>query len=76
MPEHEVGLRIPQRIWIKNVDIEIPVRSDGALLGRIHISQGSVDWVPAQKHHRFRLSWERFAAVMAAEGRRLPRGGD
>jgi hypothetical protein len=73
MPEHEVGLQIPQRIWIKNVDIQIPVRSDGQLLGQIHISQGSVDWIPAKKHHRFRLGWERFAQVMADEGRRLPR---
>jgi hypothetical protein len=72
VPEHEVGLRIPQRIWIKNVDIEIPIRSDGRLLGRIHISRGSLDWLPAQKQHRYRLSWERFAEVMAEHGRRRP----
>jgi len=43
MPTHEVGLHIPANIWLAKLDIEIPVRSDGEYLGRLHISQGSVD---------------------------------
>jgi hypothetical protein len=70
MAEHEVGLQIPQTIWIKHVDIEVPIRADGRLLGRIHISQGSIDWIPARKQHRYRLSWERFGEVMTDNGLR------
>jgi hypothetical protein len=69
MPRHEVGLHIPANIWLAKLDIEIPVRSDGVYLGRLHISQGSVDWIAGRQQRGRRLSWERFAELMDVEGR-------
>jgi hypothetical protein len=71
MPTHEVGLYVPDTIWLSKVDIEIPVRSDGEYIGRLHISQGSVDWIGARQQHGHRLSWEKFAEVMTASGSRF-----
>lgn len=53
-----------------NTDVEIKVFSDAAKLGELHISKGSVDWLPARRPVEIRLSWEKFAQVMEeAEGR-------
>jgi hypothetical protein len=72
MAQHDVGLKIPQTLWIEGIDIRIPVWSDGARLGEIHISKGSLDWIPAGKTKRngHRASWERFAELMENETRR------
>lgn len=56
---------------IKNLDVEIAVRSDDELLGTLKISKGSIDWLPAHATtYKYKLGWERFAALMEAEGRR------
>jgi hypothetical protein len=55
---------------VVNADAEIEVRdTDGELLGRLLISRGSVDWVPANKQLRHRMNWKRFARMMESEGR-------
>jgi len=38
-------------------------------MGRVSISQGSIDWVPSPKSRSgYWLSWEDFAALMAEHG--------
>jgi hypothetical protein len=71
MARHEVGLDIRPTIWLSKVDIEIPVRSDGRFIGSLHISQGSIDWIPAKQSHGRRVSWESFSEIMAQHGRRV-----
>jgi hypothetical protein len=66
---HDINLKIPHGITIVNTDVEILVREDGELLGRIHISRGSIDWIPSKKHRPRRLSWARFADLMDEFGR-------
>jgi hypothetical protein len=71
VPRHEVGLEVRPTIWLSKVDIEIPVRSNGEYIGRLHVSQGSVDWIPAHKLYGRRLGWEKFGELMSTNGRRI-----
>ncbi|HUY58801.1 MAG TPA: hypothetical protein VMV16_03750 [Solirubrobacteraceae bacterium] len=69
MPTHKVSVQFPKEINVSNNDVDITVRSDGALLGRLQISTGSIDWFPSpNKKTRYALSWEKFAEVMLREG--------
>jgi hypothetical protein len=69
MAKHEVGLDVNRLVTVKNVDVEIPVRADGKVLGRLRISRGGVDWTPGRRQKARTMTWERFASVMEAEGR-------
>jgi hypothetical protein len=69
MARHEVSLEIPQGITIVNRDIEIDVREDEELLGRVHISRGSIAWRPGSAHQLRHVSWAKFADFMETEGR-------
>lgn len=73
MATHEISLKILHGIEIVNTDIEVSVREDGDLLGRIRISRGSIDWIPAQKRSARRLRWTTFADLMEANGRAVER---
>src|SRR5262249_13645978 len=70
MPKHTLNLHLPQST-IENSDAEIVVYSDAAILGRLLISKGGVDWWPAgrKKSHTGR-GGEKFAEVMEAQPRR------
>jgi hypothetical protein len=69
MPTHELDLNLP-RSTIVNSDAEVVVHSDGLLLGRLLISRGGVDWRPGNsKKFHYSMRWEKFADVMASEGR-------
>ena len=71
MAKHEVKLRVNQRIDIENVDATLSVWSDDALLGRLRVSRGSVDWEPAHGRQTiYRVSWEKFAELMVDNGRK------
>lgn len=73
MATHEISLKILHGIMIVNTDIEVAVRADGALLGRIRISRGSIDWIPAQKRSARRLRWAKFADLMEENGKPVDR---
>jgi hypothetical protein len=63
-------LRVSRAMEVVNADAEIEVRrTDGELMGRLLLSKGSVDWAPANKQLRHRMSWRRFAQLMEEEGR-------
>jgi len=64
MAKHDISLNIAHGITIVNTDIEVEVRADDELLGRIGISRGSIDWKPAHKKTAHRLRWARFAQLM------------
>jgi hypothetical protein len=69
MPTHEVSLNISQAIPVGNVDIEIAVRRDGRACGKVKISKGAIDWMPANKSRTtYYLDWSEFAKIMADEG--------
>ena len=64
MATHEISLKVPHGITIVNTDIEVQVRADGDLLGRLRISKGTIDWIPAHKKGAHRLRWRRFAELI------------
>jgi hypothetical protein len=49
MATHEVSLNITKPVPIGSVDIEIPVRRNGRAFGKVKISKGAIDWMPANK---------------------------
>jgi hypothetical protein len=74
MPIHKITMSLPAGLVV-NSDVEFVVMSGSEKLGELHLSKGSLDWRPKNsKKTEYRLSWERFAQVMATEGRetRLP----
>jgi hypothetical protein len=63
-------VRFPRAMEVVNADVDIEVRgTDGELMGRLQISKGTVDWVPANKQLRRRMSWRKFAQLMEEHGR-------
>ena len=73
MPRHDIAMYLPPQ-GVKNVDVEIAVRSDDDLLGTLKISKGSIDWRPAHNtKYTYVLGWERFAELMEDSGKRRPK---
>ena len=70
MANHEVSLNITKPVPVGNVDIEIPVRRNGRAFGKVKISRGAIDWMPANKSRTaYYLDWGDFAKFMAEHGR-------
>ena len=70
MPRHDIAMHLPKQ-GIKNLDVEIAVRSDDELLGTLKISKGSIDWLPAHATvYEYRMGWEKFDALMEQHGNR------
>lgn len=65
MATHAVSLQVSHAIAIGSVDITLPVRKSGKLLGTLTISQGGVDWKKAHAHSSVSVNWTRFAELMA-----------
>ena len=62
MANHEVSLNITKPVPVGNVDIEIPVRRNGRAFGKVKISRGAIDWMPANKSRTaYYLDWGDFA---------------
>jgi hypothetical protein len=69
MAKHEITLSIPHGITVVNTDIEVVVRENGEVLGRVRISRGSIDWIPRLSRRTKTLGWRRFGDVMEEHGR-------
>lgn len=72
MPAHDIDVTVSAQT-IKNKDMEIVVRANGRRFGRVRISKGSIDWVPANSDLPRRMSWEQFARLMDEQGRPIRR---
>ena len=70
MPVHDIDVTIPAQS-VRNTDLVINIKGDGRQFGRLLVSRGSIDWVPANSPITRRMSWERFAELMDSEGQRL-----
>ena len=69
MASHDVSFLVPQKFVLAK-DVEFHVRSDGGRLGKLLISKGNIEWVPAYKSvKKRRLSWEQFDQLMRTQGR-------
>ena len=63
MAEHDIEITLPTKPLV-NVDATIVIRSEGAKLGELRISRGSVDWRARNKRTTKAITWERFAELM------------
>jgi hypothetical protein len=63
MPTHKIEVSQPPKA-VLNSDMSFSVYSDGALLGELRISKGSIDWRAARYANAKRVRWERFAHLM------------
>jgi hypothetical protein len=69
MAAHEVSFLIPQKFVLAK-DVEFHVTSNGARLGKLLISKGNIEWMPAYKSvKKRRLTWEAFDALMRSQGK-------
>jgi hypothetical protein len=68
MPRHNVTLKLHAEVPVGNVDIEIPVRIDDALRGRLQISTGTVDWRSRNSRTPVQLTWSQLADLLEAHG--------
>jgi hypothetical protein len=67
---NKLGMTIYKEIPIDYTDVEVAVRTNGKLLGRLKISRGSVDWLPSRRStSAYRLRWSKFAELMEEHGR-------
>jgi hypothetical protein len=52
-----------------NTDIEFIVREGSSKLGELHVSKGSIEWLPNNGRYKRRMSWSKFAKLMEQERR-------
>lgn len=66
---HDVRARIDTKV-VAHKDLEITVKNNGAKLGTLLVSKGNIEWLPKGNYvNKKRLSWDRFASLIAKEGR-------
>ena len=63
MPTHDVIVEMPPRP-LKRQDVTFVVKSDGAVLGTLKVSNGSVVWFPKKTTFGYKMDWEKFDAIM------------
>ena len=64
MAKHTIDFDIPAQT-LGNVDVTCHAYSDGAKIGTLRLSKGTVDWAPAGKSVNIkRFKWERFAELL------------
>lgn len=66
MAKHKVIMRQPNEMVMNN-DIEFVVRENGRKLGELHVSKGSIEWLPNNGRFKRRMSWSKFAELMSEE---------
>ena len=65
MPRHEVEMSIPTTKMVMHADVVFEVRSDGEKFGELRISQGGIDWLPANARIPAKRTWEQLDRDMA-----------
>jgi hypothetical protein len=67
MARHDIDMEIPPKV-VLNSDVRFVVHSDGAKLGELLVSKGSVAWVPGHSPRAIHLRWEQFDELMRERG--------
>jgi hypothetical protein len=63
MADHDVFFNLPER-KLGRADIEVRVKRNGGAFGRLLISEGALEWLPAKKRGKsgIRIGWMQFDA--------------
>ena len=67
MAEHKITVAQPTREVVNN-DYQFDIHSDGAKLGSLSVSKGSVEWRPRNAKLSVNISWEDFVHLLNAFG--------
>jgi len=60
---HDVSFTIPDRP-LGRADVSFEVSRNGAKLGTLKVSMGSIVWFPSGTSYGYRMKWGRFDALM------------
>jgi hypothetical protein len=66
MATHKVTMRQPTEIEV-NADVEFVIRENGRKIGELHVSKGSIEWLPSNGRYKRRMRWSKFAELMRQE---------
>jgi ribonuclease HI len=66
MATHKVTMRQPTEIEV-NTDVEFVIRENGRKIGELHVSKGSIEWLPSNGRYKRRMRWSKFAELMRDE---------
>ncbi len=72
MAKHDVSFNIPQRALGK-ADVEFLVKHDGAVLGTLAVSNGSIVWFPKGTTYGLKVGWKKFNDIMQESATRFER---
>lgn len=67
MTQHRVTFSLPKR-ELQLSDLEVRVRSNGKMLGRLRISKGLLVWLPAYHAKGYGFNWEDFNELAIHHG--------
>ena len=67
---HKVVFTVPERPLGK-ADVVFKVKREGAVLGHLKVSNGSVVWKPRKAQRGFKISWKKFDKLMQENGTRV-----
>lgn len=67
MAETRINMLIEHPIDVGNVDVVFNVRRGQALLGRLKLSKGGLDWYPRGARTPRKASWQQFHAWMNSD---------
>jgi hypothetical protein len=66
---HEVSLNLNTN-FVLHRDVVVEVKKDGEMLGKLLVSKGNIEWLPANHSvNKFRMSWSKFAEMMEVNGK-------
>src|SRR5580704_8808558 len=75
MAAHSVKLKVDHPLTVGNVGVEFEVRRGGKLLGKLEVTQSTIEWTPAKARNPRKASWQDFSDWMEARsGRREGQG--
>ena len=66
MAKHSVTMRQSNE-KVVNTDVEFIIREGDKKLGELHVSKGSIEWLPSNGRYRRRMRWSKFANLMEEE---------
>ena len=67
---HDVRFSIPERALGK-ADVEFIVKEDGAVLGTLAVSNGSIVWFPKGTTYGYKMGWGKFDRTMQKSASRF-----
>ena len=70
MAAHSVKMRIEHALTVGNLGVEFEVRHGGKLLGKLEVTQSTIEWTPAKARNPRKVSWQEFGDWMEDRGNR------